>query len=591
MFHYEVIIVFVVLVFILISLYKEIVGPAFTFLLAVTVLGVTGILTPAEILSGFANEQIMVIIMLLMIGDIIRRTGVLEGLFDRVFSNSQSYKNFMSRMMFLVAGFSAFLNNTPLVALLMPYVNNWSKKNNIAPSKLLMPLSFAAILGGCATLIGTSTNLIVNGLLIDQTIIEHEPLHIFDFVYVGFPMIIIGIIFMLTIGVKLLPNKLKNTEVLEKQSPDYLVEAEVRLNSKLVGKTLEEAGLRNLKGLFLAKIIKKSIAISAVSPETILEEGDRLIFAGKTDTIAELIDSNPGLTFPQVGMLYKKSHTEVVELVVSHNSSLIGKTVKEANFRGKYDAAIVAIHRNGEKVNEKIGEITLKAGDALLILAGGDFVKRAYDTTDFYLLSKVREIRKLKWYKVAVLIGGTILSVLLASTGIISLFMALVIVLITVIMLKIVSPKDLPKSIDFELGIIIAFSLSLGTAMIKTGVAELIAQLFIDIFLPFGKYFLLLGIYIITSILAAYITNKAAVAIIFPIALTMAKDLALPVMPFILVVAFAAAANFMTPIGYQTNLMVYGPGGYSFKDFLKVGVPLTVIYMIVTVLILSFMYF
>lgn len=591
MFHYEVIIVFVVLVFILISLYKEIVGPAFTFLLAVTVLGVTGILTPAEILSGFANEQIMVIIMLLMIGDIIRRTGVLEGLFDRVFSNSQSYKNFMSRMMFLVAGFSAFLNNTPLVALLMPYVNNWSKKNNIAPSKLLMPLSFAAILGGCATLIGTSTNLIVNGLLIDQTIIEHEPLHIFDFVYVGFPMIIIGIIFMLTIGVKLLPNKLKNTEVLEKQSPDYLVEAEVRLNSKLVGKTLEEAGLRNLKGLFLAKIIKKSIAISAVSPETILEEGDRLIFAGKTDTIAELIDSNPGLTFPQVGMLYKKSHTEVVELVVSHNSSLIGKTVKEANFRGKYDAAIVAIHRNGEKVNEKIGEITLKAGDALLILAGGDFVKRAYDTTDFYLLSKVREIRKLKWYKVAVLIGGTILSVLLASTGIISLFMALVIVLITVIMLKIVSPKDLPKSIDFELGIIIAFSLSLGTAMIKTGVAELIAQLFIDIFLPFGKYFLLLGIYIITSILAAYITNKAAVAIIFPIALTMAKDLALPVMPFILVVAFAAAANFMTPIGYQTNLMVYGPGGYSFKDFLKVGAPLTVIYMIVTVLILSFMYF
>jgi len=589
---FDAIIVFIVLAFILVSFYKEIVGPAFTFLIAVVILGAVNILTPSEILGGFANEQISVIVMLLLVGDIIRKAAIVEFLFNRVFKSAKSYKGFMRQMMLIIAPFSAFLNNTPLVAVMMPYVHNWSKRNNISPSKLLIPLSYAAILGGCATLIGTSTNLIVNGFVADQKIFpEIQSLGLFDFAYVGLPMMIIGFLYIIFIGDKLLPLKKDVISEFSTNARKYIVEARVRKGSFLIGKTIEEAGLRNLPGLFLVEILRNKLRLKAVSPDTIIEQGDILYFAGDTETIAEMIDTDMGLTLSEVGMFLKKKHTEVIEIVVSHNSSLINKTVKEASFRGKYDAAIIAVYRNGERIMGKIGPVKLRAGDALLLLSGDAFSERMADTHDFYLISKIKDIRKLEFYKVAVLLGGTALAIALSALGFISLFMGLIILTILILLLKIASPKDLYKSIDYNLIIIIALSLALGIAMIKSGVAEMIAEVFIKLFQPLGPLGILFGIYFVTAVLAAYITNKAAVAIIFPISLTIAKDMALNPMPFILIVAFAAAANFMTPIGYQTNLMVYGPGGYSFKDFFRIGFPLTIIYMIVTVLILNFVYF
>lgn len=587
----EIIIVSIVLVFIIISLYTELMGPAFTFLIGIVVLGIFGILTPKEILSGLANEQIMVIILLLLLGDIIRKSNLIDRLFDKAFRKATTYRGFMTRMIAIVAGFSAFLNNTPLVAIMIPYVHNWSKRNNYAPSKLLIPLSYAAILGGCATLIGTSTNLIVNGMVTDQLIVPGlKPLGMFDFTIVGLPMIIIGSIYLILFSNKLLPSKKDVISDFSAQTREYLVEAMVKTNSKFVGKTIENAGLRNLKGLFLAEILRKEKRISAVSPYEVVREEDILVFAGDTKTIAEMVNADVGLELTQIGMFSRKTHTEVLEIVVSHNSTLIDKTVRESGFRGKYDAAILAIHRNGERISGKIGQVKLKAGDVLLLLAGDDFAKRSADTHDFYLISKVREFRKLEWYQTVALFGGTALAITLSALGVISLFMALIILLIIIQLLGITSPKDIAKSIDFNLGIIIALSLALGTAMVKTGMAHIVANFIISVFKPFGPYGLLFGIFLITNVMASYITTQVAAVLIFPISVTAAINLGLPPIPFILIVSFAAAANFLTPIGYQTNLMVYGPGGYSFKDYFKIGLPLTIIYMFVAVTILYYAY-
>lgn len=592
MISFDLILVFVVILFILISLYKEWLGAAFTFVIGVITLGIFGVLSPREILSGFANEQVAVVILLLLLGEIIRQTGVIEVLFDRIFINARNYRGFLSRMMLLIAGFSAFLNNTPLVAVMMPYVNNWCKRNDISPSKFLMPLSFAAILGGCATLIGTSTNLIVNGMVVDQKIFPNiDGLNIFEFAWVGVPMILIGFLYLLFFGDKLLPSHKALESEFDKNNREYLVEAQVRKGSRYIGKTIEEANLRNLKGLFLVEIIRKSFKISAVAPDVILQKDDILLFAGDIETIAEMVNGDSGLTLPSVGMLYKKNKTEVVEIVISHNSSIIGKTIKEIRFRAKYDAAVIAVHRNGEKISGKIGEIEIRAGDVLLLFAGADFVSRTYDTQEFYFISKVKDFKRLPAYKVWTLLGGTLVAILLAAFNVISLFMGLITLLLVVLAQKIINPKDLAKAVDYNLALIIVLSLALGTAMTKSGAAGLIAQLVVAAFMPLGKVGLLFGIYLITTVLAAYITNKAAVAIAFPISLSLAAQMGLPPIPFILVVSFAAAANFLTPIGYQTNLMVYGPGGYSFKDFFKVGFPLTILYMLGTVTILSLMYF
>ncbi len=593
MLTFNAIIVLIVLIFILVAFYTEKIGPAFTFLIGVVVLGIFGILTPSEILSGFANDQIVVVLMLLLIGDIIKDLGIVESLFDKVFQRSNGYHQFMAKMMILVGTFSAFLNNTPLVAVMMPYVHNWSKRNNIAPSKLLIPLSYAAILGGCITLIGTSTNLIVNGMVKDQNIIPGlKSLSMFSFSWVGIPMMILGIIYLLIWSKRVLPQKKDNLSEFTGNTRKYIVEAEIKTKSALIGKTIEEADLRNLKGLYLFQINRRGVQLPAVSYKTILLEGDVLLFAGATETIADLIiQPNSGLSLTNVGMMSRKKHLDVVEIVISHNSTLISKTVREANFRRIYDAAVIGIHRNGERLDGKIGNEKMRAGDVLLVLAGDDFVERAQRSQDFYFISKIKEFHKQENYKIGLLLGGTVLSVLLSAFNLVPLFMSLIVLLIVVLALKISNPKDIASKLDFNLALIICLSLAFGTAMIKSGLAEILANLLIAIFLPLGKVGVLLGTYFITTVLAAYITNKASVAIMFPIALTMALDLHLPPEPFVLIVAFAAAANFMTPIGYQTNLMVYGPGGYSFKDFFKIGFPLTLIYMIVTVTILSYIYF
>lgn len=592
MLNYDSIVVLIVIAFIIISLYSDLIGPAFTFIIGVLVLGIMGVLTPNEILSGFANEQIMVIVLLLLIGQMIRNTGVLEGFLNWVFRSSTTYKSFLARVYISISIVSSMLNNTPLVAVVMPYINTWCKRNKVNPSKLLIPLSYAAIIGGSATLIGTSTNLILNGLIQAQTVIpDFRPLHLFDFAYVGVPMIVVGFFYVYFFSDKLLPNRQDVYKDFVQNTRSYLVQTRIRSNSALAGMTVQDASLRNLKGLFLAEIIRGADQIRPVSPYEILRPDDILVFAGETNTITELVNSNTGLELAEIGMFSRKSYIEAIEIVISYNSSMVGQTVKESMFRSKYDAAIIALHRNGERLSGKIGSVKLKPGDVLLIITGSDFNNLSNNTQDFYLISRVKDFRKPKTYEPYLIIGGLVLSILLAGLKLVPLFTSLAILVTLALLLKLMNPKDLVKSVDFNLAVILAMSLALGLAMIKSGVAEHIGGAFINLLLPLGSLTLLTGIFILAAILSAFITNAAVVAVLFPIVLSIAAKLGINPFPLVMVMTYGATASFMTPVGYQTNLMVYGPGSYTFADFLRIGFPLTIIYMVVAVLIMYFMFF
>lgn len=577
------ILVGVSVLFLLIALYSGKVRAEVAFFMAVMFLTVFGVLTPKEAISGFANEQLAVIILLLILSDTIRKTNVMDAIFNRIFKGTKGQRSFIARLMIFIAPASAFFNNTPLVAMMMPYVHSWSKRNGMSPSKLLIPLSYATIVGGCMTLVGTSTNLIVNGLAVDAGL---PSLDIFDFTLIGFPLAVVGGLYLVLVSDRLLPDRKDATEGFDEDWREYFVETEVGRTSTLIGKTIQQAGLRNLKGNFLVEIVRNDRTITPVSPKHILRSHDRLIFTGGLDTIQDMVKAEMGLSLPKT---CESNHlSDVVEVVVSYNSSLIGKTIKDSDFRGKYDAAIVAVHRNGEKLSGKLGDVELEAGDALLLFAGRDFYKRATENA-FYTISRKQNVR-VQGGKAALVMLGVLASVLVSALTPIPLFTCLLLVLAATLMAGILTATEVRKGLDVNLLAIMAFGLAMGKALINSGAADMIAEQVLSVGKGFGPVAVIGGIFVITNILGAYMTNKAAVALTFPVSISLAQTMGLPVEPFVLVVAFGGAASFITPIGYQTNLMVYGSGGYNFKDFMKIGLPLTVIYITLGTLLLVWRY-
>ncbi|NPA52247.1 MAG: SLC13 family permease [Aquificae bacterium] len=575
-----------VIIFLILALYKEIFHPAAVFFIAVAILIIFGILTPEQALAGFSNVQIATIILLLIVSNVIQKTGIMRFYFAKILKKDMSYSSFLGRMFLVVSSASSFLNNTPIVAMFIPYVYNWAKAKNVAPSKVLIPLSYAAILGGTITLIGTSTNLIVNGFMIEN---GFKPFNIFDFAYVGIPATIAGFLYMVFIGKNLLPRREDAVEKFLERKTDYFVETIVDKNSFLIGKTIKEAKLRNLEGLFLAEIIRKEEKISPVKPTEIIKEGDLLIFVGNTDSIYNLINQNIGISLPKEHII-KSEYLELVEIVISYNSSLINQKVKDTDFRGKYDATIIAIHRNGEKLSGKIGDIVLKPGDLLLVLAGEDFFKRAEDTTDFYIVSKYKEISKIDKKKGNFVFWGFLTVIVLSALKIIPLFVGLILLIASFVLFKIGRYSDIKKGLDINLVVIAALSLAIGKAMLVTGTADLLASIINSSLQPLGLFGALLGIYLITNILTEFVTNIAAASITFPIAISSASVYSVEPTAFALAVAYGASASFVTPIGYQTNLMVYAIGNYKFKDFVKVGLPLSIIYGIICLTVLYFLF-
>ena len=583
----QVILVFASIIFLLSALYFEILRPTVIFFIAILVFVVSGVLTPQEAISGFANEQLAVIVLLLIISDILRKSSVVDVLFNRLFKNRKSYSSFSFTMMSMVAALSAFFNNTPLVAMLMPYVNRWGNQNGVAVSKLLIPLSYAAILGGCVTLIGTSTNLVVNGMAVEAGL---EPLSIFDFTAVGLPMMIIGIGFLILFGNRLLPDYQKKLDEIVKEDREYFVETQVKEGSDIIGKSIEQANLRNLKGLYLVEIIRNEQSISPVAPDEIIQLDDALVFTGETSAVEEINKKNLGLTLPQKVERIIDKKSSVNEIVVSYNSSLMGVKVKDTDFRARFDAAIVAIHRNGEKLKGKIGEQELKAGDVLLVFSGSDFLSRSRSTPSFYVLSHISEPEEVNVKRVSFIFMGLIGAIILSALTSFPLLAGLSIVFLAAVLMNIVPLDEIRRSLDVDLILLIALGLAFGKAMINSGASIYVADMILNLSGQLSPVLLLMFLFLMTNLLAAYITNKAAVAILFPISLAIAMELTLNPIPFVLIISFGAAANFITPLGYQTNLMVYGPGGYTFKDYLRLGLPITLIYMVVSAIILSAVY-
>jgi di/tricarboxylate transporter len=415
-----------------------------------------------------------------------------------------------------------------------------------------------------------------------------ESLGIFDFAILGVPALLIGGFYLFAFSKALLPNNRSATE--ESASREYFVETHIQPGSKLIGKSVQDASLRNLQGLFLVEIRRKKKEITPVPPDMVLEKGDKLFFAGDPSGVAELTNPSLGLSLPQECDLPKESQARLIELVIAPQSPLIGEIVKNTDFRNRYNGAIMGIHRGEERLKGKIGDIEIRGGDVLLVLSGNGFVKRVETSQNFYILSQVKEVHNLSWWKTLVIIGGLLLSILLAATNLVPLFISLVALITICILLKLIKTREIKENADMNLIVIIALGLALAQGMINSGLADMLAISGLNLLKPFGGYGLIAGIFIVTNLLSAFITSKAAVAIILPVALAIGHDLGLPIEPFILVVAFGGAANFITPIGYQTNLMVYTPGGYTFKDYFKFGLPLTIICLLICTLVLNTYY-
>lgn len=571
----------------LVILYGEYLRPSVGFMLAVLILILAGILTPKELLTGFSNESIAAIIMLILITAGLKKNFRLESYFDVIFKKSKTYRGFMFRMMSQAALISAVTNNTPIVALMTPYIVDWGKKSRISPSKLLMPMCFATTMGGMMTLIGTSTTLILNGFMQEY---DQEALHFGDLLLIGFAVTVTGILFMGLMGYRLLPDRRDLLGVYSDNIREFVVETRILAHSRLIGKRVIEAGLRNLKGVYLVEIIRSGRVISPVEPQEVLLENDILFFAGKTEDIIDLIQKEQGLELPTTARNMDSDKTEVVEAVMSNNSSLIGSPVKQSDFRNRYNAAIVAIHRNGERVQGKIGDIELKSGDLLLLYAGTDFYNRVEVYRDIYVVSKVREINKpgrKKFYALALIM---VCASLLLLTGKFSLFPSLLIIVSIMAGFGLINTQDVKREIDPNLIVILVFSLAIGQAIIKTNAGALVAGGFIDLLSPFGNIAILAGLMLVTVVLTSFITNVAAVSIAFPLSFSICHNLGLDGTPFYLGIAYMASSAFLTPIAYQTNLIIYGPGGYTFKDFLRIGLPVTIIYFAVTLGLILLLY-
>jgi di/tricarboxylate transporter len=568
--------------------YNDWTKPSIAFSLAVLIFIVTDILSPKQALAGFSNESIACIVLLILITAGLKTSFNVEGLFDRVFSKSKTYRSFMFRMMTLVAGLSSTVNNTPIVVMMTPFVFNWGKRHKISPSRLLIPLSFATILGGMVTLIGTSTTLVLNGFMVDAGLAGLNLLHLLG---IGLAVTIIGILFLTAFSWQLLPDRPDLIENFQQNRREYLIEKRLKKGSPLVGKTVATGGLRNLTGVYLVEILRDGRIISPVDPQEVILPQDVLFFAGNTKNIMDLSSSNLKLELPKTGSELERTGLQIVEAVISSNSSLIGKSVKESEFRNRYDAAVVAIHRNGEKLSGKIGGIKLKPGDALLLYAGKEFANRTDLYRDLYIVSEERKQAPIPASKDIQLMGLLLVALTLLVTGWLTLFASLLVIVTLMVLLKMITLQHAKRDIDITMMIVLVFSLALGEAMIQTGAGKLVADWLMDLLIPKGPLAVLIGLMVLTALLTSFVTNVGAVAICFPIALSASETIGFQgASPFYLGIAFAASAAFLTPVGYQTNLIIYGPGGYTFKDFFKIGFPMLMVYLSVTLAGILFFY-
>ncbi|MEX2308051.1 MAG: SLC13 family permease [Pirellulales bacterium] len=571
---------------IFIALLRNWAPPDVVFLSGTALLALAGIITPSQAFAGFANEGMLTVAVLFVVAAGLEQTGVLAYVGHQVLGAARDERSAIGRLAAVIVPSSAFLNNTPIVAMFMPIVVDWCRRNDVAPSKLLIPLSYLAILGGTCTLIGTSTNLVVHGLLLKS---EMAGLSLFEITPLGIPYALIGIVYLLLVGRKLLPERKELFEQLGESRREYMVDMLVQPECRLIGKSVEEAGLRRLPGLFLIEINRADEIITPVAPNEVMEVHDRLVFTGVVSSVVEL-QQITGLV-PVADPAYESSPASqlsrrMCEAVISADSPLIGKTIRDADFRATYGAAVVAVHRGGSRVKEKVGDISLQPGDTLLLQTQPHFVRAHRNDPAFYLVSDVEQWRPLRKHRAWIALVLFVLLLVLMTTGVVPTLVGAALIAVAMVATGCLSAGEARQSIELQVLVTIAAAFGIGTALEETGAASAIAGVLVHSTDVLGPVATLACVYILASIMTELITNNAVAVLLFPICLQTAALSGANARPFIVALMFAASASLATPVGYQTNMMVYGPGGYRFTDFMRIGLPLHLILLVVATILI-----
>lgn len=562
--------------------------PVYPFGAVAMLLYITGVVSTETVLSVLSNAAIITIFLLIFLTSLLRSNYDLLSFFDKLLGKTNSISGFLLRMNTAVAALSSVINNTPIVALMIPYLYNHAQKNKLSPSKFMMPMAFAATVGGTLTVIGTSTNLVLNGLLRENNL---APLDSFDFFAISIGLTIVSILFLSYLAPRLLPNRPDPAAALREHARKYVVEVKVDAHSTLIGKTVEEAKLRNLGAIFLVEIMRHGKTIAPVQPRETLLANDLLFFAGAVNDVVELVQRENGLSLPKTEKFALGAQLDIVEAVVPANSNLAGKQVRHTNFRERFDAAIIAIHRDGNRLDGKIGGTTINYGDLLLLSAGKGFAKRVGSDKNLHPVSTIHQIttgRNLQKTIFAILV---VLGLVATGFQLVSFLQFLFLMVVVAIPLKLGSLSNYKSTFSPDLYLMLVASVLMGTALIQTGTAELLIAKLDGWRALSNPFALLVVLFFVTVLLTSFVSNVAAVAIIFPIAVALVAAAGLPLKPYLLSIAFGASASFLTPVGYQTNLMIFGPGGYESRDFLRLGIPLTILYATVALATIYLIYF
>jgi len=519
-----------------------------------------------EALKRAANTGLLTVVVLMLLSVVLDKSRLLESMADQLVRGR--YRFALLKLSGATAVYSAFLNNTAVVASLIgPLRGN----RHHAASRLLMPMCYAATLGGTLTLVGTSTNLLVNSFMIGRGL---PALHMFDLLPVGLLLLLICTIVM----VLLYPRLMRDQPPGDETPSDYLLEAAVREGSSLIGHTVEANGLRNLGHLFLTELVRGDQLIAPVEPDEVLQAGDVLVFAGDV-TRLDLLQRFDGLQ--TTGQHDGLPLDNLVEVVVAHNASIARRTIRDVDFRSQFDAAVVAVRRGSQRLGGSIGNIRLEVGDTLVLVVGADFEKRNNLSRNFVIVSKPELKKFVDPRKAWVSMAGFVAVIGLSAVGMVDFLKALLVLLVLFMALGFTKASELRRNMPWEVIMIIGSALIISEVMTETGTARLLAGLMLGGAERYGPYAALALVLVVTWILTELMSNNAAAAIAFPVALGVAEQLGLQPLPFVMAVLYGASCSFSTPYGYQTNLMVMSPGRYRLADYLRAGGPVALVYIAV----------
>ncbi len=578
-----------------IALAKEMLRPGLILFSAAAIMMAFGIISAQETVAGFANIGMLTVAVLFLVSEGIRQTGALNRFAQFFLPKRRGRIPFMlPRIMLPVSLLSAFLNNTPIVIIFGPMIKKWAEKLNLSSQKFLIPLSYATIFGGMCTLIGTSTNLVVHGLMIDNGM---NGFSMFELGKIGLPVLIIGTIYVAIFGNWLLPGKKIKFNKPSRDFREYFYDLIITRNSSLVGQHIKTGRIKELKNLILHSVEREGKVLVPSCEGIVIQENDILLMAGKSDSLNQILalDSVKLRGIDELKGLIPKSDLRQYETVIAPRFPGIGKTISDFNFVEHYKAVVLAIHRNGERLASNLGHLRLKPGDSLVLLTDDKFIKNWGDSKIFYLTSFIGEHsssngqfkRWLALILLLLMIGGATFGKYIYTPRDISfdMFYFAVLTAILMVWMKILPAQQYTKVVSWDILITIAMSLAISKAMQNSGAADALARTTINFSKSFGPIGVLAAVYLITTFFTEIITNNAAAALVFPIALAASQQMGIDPKPLFVAIAVAASASFSTPIGYQTNLIVQGIGNYKFNDYIKLGLPLNIISFIVTLIV------